>query len=210
MSTKPTSKTDLRTELATLYPTGKRATRPHLVDVPAGRFIMMDGSGDPNTSPRFEEVLGVLYPVAYGVKFASKAAGRDYVVMPLEGLWWSDDLTAFTLDRRDEWRWTLMIRHPNFVSESAIRSVLDEVVSAGKVSESLAGDLRIEMFAEGRAAQVLHIGPYETEGPVIARLHEFVAEQRLSLRGEHHEIYLGDPRRSAPEKLKTVLRHPVE
>lgn len=203
-------KFDLKKELAQFYPSGASARTTHLVEVPEMQFLMMDGTGDPNTSQRFEEATAALYSVSYALKFASKAAGKDYAVMPLEGLWWSEDHAVFRFDRRDEWLWTLMIVQPDFVSEESIREAIATAHAQGKLTDVQARDLRIERLREGRAVQVLHVGPYETEAPVIAAMHEFAAGQGLRLSGKHHEIYLGDPRKSAPEKLKTVLRQPVQ
>lgn len=203
------TKIDLRKELAACYPTGKKAQVPHLVTVPAGTFLMADGSGDPNTSDRFTEVTGALYAIAYGAKFAAKDQGLDYSVMPLEGLWWAEDLAAFSAGRRDKWQWTLMIRQPDQLERAVITAAMEAGVRKGKLAQSLAEEIRVERFDEGISAQILHVGPYEAEPPVIEALHEFVAAEGYELRGSHHEVYLGDPRRAAPDKLKTVLRNPV-
>jgi hypothetical protein len=202
--------TDVQKQYSTIYPTGKKAMQPHLVDVPGDFFVMGDGAGDPNTSARFEEVTGALYSVSYTVKFAAKAAGNEYKVFPLEGLWWADDIEAFTGARRDEWKWRLMIRQPFVVGEDLIHEAIEKVVAKGKLSREIANGLRVERFEEGLCAQVLHIGPYEAEAPVIERLHGYIDTEGYALRDEHHEIYLGDPRRAAPEKLKTLLRQPVQ
>jgi hypothetical protein len=178
--------------------------------VPAGVFVMVDGTGDPNGSARFDEAIGMLYPVCYTAKFASKALGHDYKVMPLEGLWWAEDLTAFDLERREEWLWTLMIRQPDFVDDELLRGAVVQALEKRKIDERQASELRFERFEEGLSVQALHIGPYEEEGPLIDRMHAWAAEKGYRLRDKHHEIYLGDPRRAAPEKLKTILRQPVE
>lgn len=200
-------KVDFKREFKAAYTA--KAGKPVLVDVPAFSFLMVDGAGDPN-GPAFMEAIQALYSVSYTLKFANKAAGHgpDYTVMPLEGLWWSDNPDVdFREDRRERWRWTAMIHQPSWVTEAIFR---DAAAEAGRKKENPGvGRLRLERFAEGRAAQVLHVGPYDQEGPTIEALHAFVAGQGLSLRGHHHEIYLGDPRRTAPERLKTILRHPV-
>ena len=180
--------------------------RFEIVEVPPLQYLMLDGHGDPNTSTEYTAALEALYPLAYRLKFLSKRAlGRDYTVMPLEGLWWADDMRAFT-DARDktQWHWTMMILQPEWIEQGH----LDEV-RAG-VAASAADRVRLEAFDEGLCVQTLHVGPYDDEGPVLARLHdEFVPAEGLRLRGRHHEISLGDPRRTAPERLRTVLRQPV-
>ncbi len=203
-------KIDERKVLSEFYPSGKRATTPHLVDVSPGLFVMVDGQGDPNTSERYMEAIGMIYAVSYGAKFASKALGNDYAVMPMEGLWWSDDIDAFEEERRDEWLWTLMIRHPDVAGEELLRKAVEQAAAKGKLTEKQASEVRIERFDEGLAVQALHIGPYDSEGPLIAQMHEWAIGEGFKLRDKHHEIYLGDPRRTAPEKLKTILRQPVE
>jgi hypothetical protein len=168
---------------------------PTLVDVPEFKFLMVDGHGDPDFATR--EAIEGLYGAAYRLKFALKHGGLDYKVMPLEGLWWMPDMTEFSLARKDEWDWTLMIRQPDEVDEELLAEIEPAL------------PMRLERWEEGRAAQLMHVGPYSTEGPAIERLHAFIAEQGLERTGKHHEIYIGDPRRAAPEKLRTVLRQPV-
>lgn len=204
------AKIDLKKELADLYPTRKSATSPHLVDVPEATFLMMDGSGDPRKSKRFEQAMDALSAVAQVARSASKEAGADYSVMPMEGLWWGDRSELFTRERRDQWKWTLMIRQPDFVTARMLDHLIGYAQEQGKLSATAAADIRVKRFAEGRCAQVLHVGPYDSEGSVIDALHAFIRGQGLSPRGKHHEIYLGDPARSAPEKLKTLLRQPVQ
>jgi len=199
---------DLRKQLKALY--SPPAKEPVTVDVPELSFVMLDGQGDPNASQAFQEAIGALYGVSYTLKFQLKKAGSpiDYSVMPLEGLWWVEDLDQFSLERRDDWLWTLMIVQPPHVTASLVAEALAEV-RRKKPSPALEA-VRFEAFHEGLCAQIMHLGPYSEEPPTIARLHQFVADSGRRLRGKHHEIYLGDPRRSAPEKLKTVLRQPVE
>ena len=196
---------DVEREVAGLL----RATRtPRLVDVPELAFLMVDGRGDPNTAPAYRYALETLYPLAYALKFAvAKAGGPTHKVGPLEGLWWAPDLRVFEAADRAAWEWTMMIRQPGTVTADLVQRVTAEV-GAQKPLPAL--DLvRFAPFTEGRAAQVLHVGPYAAEGPTIAALHAFVAAQGLRLAGKHHEIYLGDPRRSAPERLRTIIRQPV-
>ncbi len=181
-----------------------------LLDVPAHRFVMIDGTGAPLPSA-FEARMPGLYGPAYGLRFALKARGVEGKVGPLEGLWWTTDGATYTeaiLDpRRENWRWTLMIALPAEATQEEIESQLE--IARGKVHPALAHGLRAELFAEGPSAQVMHIGPYAEERGSIERLHAGIAEAGLHPVGRHHELYLGDPRRSAPEKLRTILRQPV-
>jgi hypothetical protein len=199
------AKTDFKKTLKHLYAPSSKGFA--IVDVPEMQFLLIDGEGAPE-SETYATAMAWLYGVAYPVKFASKGQlDEDYTVMPLEALWWADDFTAFTQGDRDSWKWTAMIMQPDWIT--------GEMFDAGlaKASEKL-GDppagLRMERFAEGLSVQIMHIGPYSAEAPTIARLHqEFIPENGLTENGHHHEIYLSDPRRTAPEKLKTVLRQPV-
>jgi hypothetical protein len=183
------------------------AKQPQMVEVPTSNFLMVDGKGDPNTSKEFQEAIGALYPLAYGVKFALKKTGVDFRVMPLEALWWADRKQDFLHENRSKWRWTAMIMQPDPVSLELVEKVRAEAMRK-KPSPALA-KVRFEAFREGRCAQVMHIGPYSAEKPTIERLHAFVAAEGCTLTGKHHEIYLGDPRRAAPEKLRTIVRQPV-
>lgn len=184
------------------------AARPAIVDVPAFNCLMVDGKGDPN-SATFQEAVGTLYSVAYTLKFSfKKERAIDYPVMALEGLWDADDITDFARQKRDNWAWTLFIVLPDIVTKKDVAETVAAVKKKAKFPRF--PEVRFEKFSEGRAAQVMHVGPYSAETETIQRLHRFVEEQGLRLRGRHHEIYLGDPRRSAPEKLKTIIRHPVE
>ena len=143
------------------------------------------------------------------MKFLSKLElERDYVVPPLEGLWWAEDMGAFVADDRDSWAWTMMIMQPDWITIDMVqRAMAKAAAKTGTASDSL----RFGAFAEGLSVQIMHVGPYAEEGPTIARLHdEFLPDNGLVENGYHHEIYLGDPRRTAPEKLKTVLRQPVK
>jgi hypothetical protein len=182
-----------------------------IVDVPEMRYLMIDGQGDPNTSPAFAGAVAALYPVAYKLKFASRRElGRDYVVPPLEALWWADDMAAFTAARdKSQWDWTLLLLVPEWIEQALIA---DAVAAAGaKDPPSRLGDVRVEALAEGRCVQTLHLGSFDDEGPVLDRMHRrFIPESGLRLSGKHHEIYLSDFRRAAPEKLRTILRQPVE
>lgn len=197
---------DLKREFKHLYHASAKAITE--VDVPLFRFLMIDGQGDPNTSPEYAAAIEALYSVAYTAKFMMKKAPQplDYAVMPLEGLWWADDLSAFATGNRAEWKWTMMIMQPAFVPEGVIDAAISEV--RAKKALSAIDRVRLEAFTEGRCAQVLHIGPYAAEGPTIERLHAYIGA-RAHRTGRHHEIYLSDPRRSDPRKWRTILRQPM-
>jgi len=188
----------------------RATTAPRLVRVPPLSFLCLDGHGDPSTSPAYVAAVQALYSVSYAAKFAVQAAGGpDFKVAPLEGLWWAEDLSTFPAADKSEWDWTMMIRQPTSITGELISRLANNV--ADKKSMPLATQARLLSFEEGAAAQVLHVGPYAAEAPTIARLHEFIREQGFSFDGhrhKHHEIYLGDPRRSAPERLRTIIRQP--
>lgn len=185
-----------------------RAT-PELVEVPPLRFLCVDGHGDPNTSPAYAEAVQALYSVSYTAKFAIRKAGGDaFKVAPLEGLWWAEDPGAFLVGDKSSWDWTMMIRQPEVVTAALVERFVDEV--AEKKDLPAARRLRLEIVAEGPAAQVLYVGPYAGEGPTIAGLHDFIHEHGFALAGKHHEIYLSDPRRTAPERLRTIIRQPYQ
>jgi hypothetical protein len=181
-----------------------------LVDVPTMNYLMIDGQGDPNTAKAYREAVEALYSVSYPVKFMSKRTlGKDYVVAPLEGLWYSDDPSVFTKFEKDKYHWTMMIMQPEWITTDMIAAAID-VAKTKNDSPSLA-KLRLETYSEGTSLQLLHIGPYDDEAPKLARLHdEYMPSHKLTFNGHHHEIYLGDPRKSAPENLKTIVRQPVK
>ncbi|MFE9103535.1 GyrI-like domain-containing protein [Actinomadura geliboluensis] len=199
---------DIKRELKQCYAPRNRGWA--LVDVPAQRFIAVDGSGDPNTSADYARAVEALYTVAYTIKFASKRTlDRDFVVGPLEGLWWSDRPEVFTARDKDAWQWRMLISQPDWITEDFIDDAKQTALT--KKGLPAIADVRYEPMHEGLCAQVLHIGPYDDEGPILAELHgEYLAANNLRMTGHHHEVYLGDPRRSAPAKLRTVLRQPVE
>lgn len=179
------------------------------------QYLMVDGAGDPNTSVAYAEAVSALFPVAYTLKFASrKELGIDTVVMPLEGLWYAPDMASFTT-RRDKsaWLWTMMIMVGSHVTSAMFEHAMQSVSQkAAKKHERMPAleSMRLETLDEGRCVQTLHLGPYDDEGPVLEELHHrFIPDNRLQMRGLHHEIYLSDPRRAAPAKLRTILRQPV-
>ncbi len=187
-----------------------RAGRFSLLDVPDLRYLMIDGHGDPNRSPEFAAAVETLYPVAYKLKFASKLdLGRDYVVPPLEGLWWADDLDAFTAARdKSRWDWTMMLMVPDWLDDDAVAAAVERVAATNRPPRL--DDVRVETLSEGRCAQTLHVGSFDDEAGVLARLHdEFIPGQGLRMSGKHHEIYLSDFRKVAPQKQRTILRQPV-
>ncbi|MDJ0924022.1 MAG: GyrI-like domain-containing protein [Acidimicrobiia bacterium] len=185
-----------------------RAGKPALVEVPPRSFLMIDGNGDPNTAQEYADAVAALYPLAYGLRAAvKKETGDGYTVMPLEGLWWADDMSRFSVERKGDWKWTMMICQPDLVTGAMADEVIPEVT---RKKNLVAGHkVRLEVYDEGPAAQVMHIGPYAAEAPTIELLHDFIAARGLALSGLHHEIYLGDPRKSDPAKLKTIIRQPV-
>ena len=185
------------------------------ITLPVLTFLMIDGAGDPN-GPGYAAALGALYPMAYGVKFARKAIGADFVVPPLEALWWAQDMDAFTTGDRGDWRWTAMLRMPDDLKDEEVEDVCKTVLrkqarkTDGAPAELLT-QVRLEHYAEGPCLQHLHHGPFTDEAPVLADLHHRVMpDMGLTFGGHHHEIYLSDPRRVAPNKLKTILRQPVK
>ena len=172
-------------------------------------FLMVDGAGNPNTSQSYKEAVEALYAASYTLKFMIKKRSPedDYVVMPLEGLWWTDDPTSFSFEQRAGWHWTAMIVQPDVVTPALVAEAIAD--SAGKRDLPALARVRSEPFHEGKAAQILHVGPYAAEPPTIERLHRFIADHGGTLTGRHHEIYLSDPARTAPERLKTIIRQPL-
>ena len=190
-----------------------QAKRGHfrIVEVPDLQYLMVDGHGDPNSSPAYAEAVHALYPVAYALKFASKQQlGRDYVVPPLEGLWWAEDMDAFTRSRdKSRWDWTMMIMTPDWIDRIHYEQALDKV--GAKDRPARLGEVRMESLSEGLCVQTLHVGSYDDEAPVLAALHEeFIPGNGLRMIGKHHEIYLSDPRKVAADKVRTILRQPVQ
>ena len=187
-----------------------RAGQFRVIEIPQTRYLMIDGHGDPNTSPAYTQALQALYPVAYKLKFASRRdLGRDYVVPPLEGLWWADDMDAFTVARdKSRWNWTMMLLVPEWIDDAMVEAAVDIVRATG--SAGRVADVRIEPLAEGRCVQTLHLGSFDDEAAVLDEMHhEFIPGQGFGLSGKHHEIYLSDVRRVTPDKLRTILRQPV-
>ena len=197
-------KLDLKRELKHLYnPSKKEITT---VDVPPLTFLKIDGRGSPQ-SEGYGAALGALYSVAYTLKFAVKFShGVNYAVMPLEGLWWAEDMQAFAEANKDQWQWTMMILVPDMITAEMVEQAKQQAME--KKGLPRIADVRLDSYHEGPSAQILYIGPYAEETETIQRIHQFIADQGHRLRGTHHEIYLSDPNRTAPEKLKTVIRQP--
>lgn len=185
-----------------------------IIDIPKMNFLMIDGIGSPGTSEAYMDSLAALYPMAYKTKFLAKALEQDYVVPPLEGLWWADDMNDFVADNKDNWRWTMMIMQPQWITAQMIDQARD--MASQKNCPKLLDNVRFENYDEGKVAQYLHIGSYADEAPILKYMHEqYIPEQGYKLPRldakitKHHEVYLSDPRRVAPEKLKTILRQPI-
>jgi hypothetical protein len=200
-------KIDWKKELKHLYRPSARAVVA--VDVPTMNFLMIDGVGDPNSAQEYQQAVEALYAVAYALKFMVKKGpiAVDYGVMPLEGLWWVDDMRQFSVDDKGAWQWTMMIMQPEYVGEALYEEALEQV--RVKKDPAALAKMRFESYHEALSAQIMHVGPYAAEAPTIEKIHRFIAENGVQLRGKHHEIYLGDPRRTAPERLKTIIRQPM-
>jgi hypothetical protein len=184
------------------------AKEVEIVEVPQMNFLMIDGDGGPN-HPTFQNAIEVLFPLSYTLKFMIKKSdiGIDYSVLPLEGLWWADDMSSFIKDKKDDWKWTLMIMQPELITnEMAVEAVNQVRVKKNPTSLPL---VRFESINEGKVAQIMHIGPFSEEGPTVQKLHSFIEDSGKKIIGKHHEVYLSDIRRAAPEKWKTIIRQPM-
>lgn len=197
------AKIDYKKELKHLY--GPNARDVQFVDVPTMNYLMVDGVGEPG-GEAYTSALEALYPLAYTLRFTLRDEGVDYGVMPLEGLWWSDDYTDFTENRRENWCWTMMIMQPDCVTGAHVDAAVDKV--RAKKNPVALDKVRFEAMTEGPSAQILHIGPFTDEGPTIEKVHVAIEAAGHALAGKHHEIYLSDIRRAAPEKWRTVIRQP--
>lgn len=208
-------KTDFKKTDKPFY-TGK-VGRFDYVDLPKMSFLSIVGKGDPNSSKTYASAIAALYGLSYGLKFYGKGhVDKDHVVPPLEGLWWADDMDSFTSRDKSNWRWKMMIRQPLWVSQANLNTVCDQAVmknakkKAAPTDETMLRSIVLEDFTEGPCVQTLHVGSYDDETAVLAELHEkYLPKSGFVMRGLHHEIYLSDPRKTAPEKLKTILRQPV-
>lgn len=201
------AKIDHKKEMKEFYQSS--AKEPKFVELPKLNYLMIDGKGDPNTAREYKDAVETLFPVAYSIKFAIKKGieAVDYSVMPLEGLWWVEEMTDFSIERKDDWLWTAMIMQPDFVTGEHFNSALESVEK--KKNPPALNKIKFEEYAEGFSAQIMHIGPYAAEAPTIQKLHTFITNSNCDLRGKHHEIYLSDPRRADPSKMKTIIRQPA-
>lgn len=200
------TKVDLKKQIAAYTAT---AGTFDVIDVPPLQYLMVDGHGDPNTSTAYHNAVTSIYPLAYKLKFASKEHhARDYVVPPLEALWWAEDMSTFTSSRdKSRWDWTLMLLVPEWLDDDDVERAR---ATAARGRPPMLDLVRLEALEEGRCVQTLHLGPYDDEAPVLEAMHhDVIAAQGLRLAGKHHEIYLSNPRRSDPAKLRTILRQPV-
>ncbi|NOY97575.1 MAG: hypothetical protein GXP40_00010 [Chloroflexi bacterium] len=207
------TKLDLRKEFKHLY--APSARRVDIVDIPEFNFVMVDGKIEPGkepaTSEAFQDALNVLYGISFTLKFISKLRKTnpiDYKIMALEGLWWTESGET-DFNRKDKWQWTLMMMQPAHITNEMFEQAVENLRQKRGHIPALTY-LRFEAFHEGLCMQIMHVGPYDLEPMTIARMNDFAREQGYKLRGKHHEIYLGDPRRAKPEKLRTILRHPIE
>ena len=201
-------KIDYRKDLKELYfPSARQVA---IIEVPEMNFVMIDGEGDPNTVPEFQDAMQALYTISYTTKFMLKKgkAGPDYAVPPAEGLWWVEDMEQLSMKDKESWKWTLMIMQPGHITQDVFDRALTE--ARAKKNINVLENVRFEAFREGLSAQIMYTGPYSAEEPTIEKLHAFIMENGYDFNGKHHEIYLGDPRRTAQEKLKTAIRQPIK
>jgi hypothetical protein len=197
-----TAVVDLVREHRDSYGAGRE---PALVELAPALFLAASGRGDPNGAD-FGGAVGALYASVYTIKFTRRACGSTFKVAPLEGLWWGRALTGdFTDQPRESWNWLALIRVPEDVTQAELEAALAKLEAKGRPARRV----RLEWLHEGRVVQALHVGPYSSERATIERLHAFAHERGLEFNGRHHELYLCDPRRTAPERLRTILRVPV-
>ncbi len=200
-------KIDFKKELKHLYkPSFKEVA---VVEVPPMNYLMIDGEGNPNTSQSYQDAIEALYPLSYTLKFMVKKSNLeiDYGVMPLEGLWWADDMSSFSADNKNEWQWTMMIMQPGLITSEMVKVATEQVQK--KKNPVALPLVRFEEFSEGKTAQIMHLGPFSEEGPTVDKLHSFIESSGNQLAGKHHEIYLSDIRRAAPKNWKTIIRQPM-
>ena len=199
-------KIDFKKELKQFYkPSAKQV---EIVDVPKMYFLVIDGEGGPGAQS-FGEAIEALYGLSYTLKFMIKKGEQqvDYGVLPLEGLWWVDDMSQFSVDDKESWKWTLLIMQPEYVTTELVERAKEQLKE--KKDPVALSKIRYEAFEEGQAAQIMHIGPFSEEGPTVQKVHSFIEASQGELTGKHHEIYLSDIRKAAPEKWKTIVRQPM-
>lgn len=197
-------KIDFKKEYKDLFkPSAKKVS---IVEVPKLNYLMIDGKGSP-IGEEYQQAMETIYPMAYTLKFMAKTSlQRDFVVNPLEGLWWAEDYAVFSNGNKDEWIWRSMIMQPDFITEAMFNLAREKVAEKNPASLD---KIRLDSLDEGLCAQIMHIGPYADEAPTIEKLHQFIEDNGYELRDKHHEIYLSDPRRAKPENMKTVIRQPI-
>lgn len=204
LEVKKIPKIDLKKENKDIYTATKK---PKIVNVKEQKIISIEGIGDPNTSTEYKNAIEALYPVAFNMKFiAKKELQKDWVIAPLEGLWWMDNMKDFTVENKNQWKWKMFIAQPDFVTKKLFNKTIKKVRE--KKNPVALEKIRFEKIHEKSVAQVLHIGSYKSEAPVIQELHEFIKNNNGKLSQKHHEIYISDPRRTAENKLKTIIRQP--
>ena len=198
-------KVDLKKKYKAFY--SERKGNISIVEVPEFKYLMCSGQGSP-ASEGYKNAIEALFPLAYHIKFSIRTNREvDYGVMPLESLWWMDDMTQFSKERMDEWKWSAMIMQPNFITKEIVAASIEEV--SKKKDLPFLDQIELVDFRDGLSAQIMHLGSYADEQPTIEKLHSHIHESGYELTGKHREIYLNDPRRTAPENLKTILRQPI-
>lgn len=186
-----------------------KSDKPEIISMPRMQFLMVDGRGDPNNSADFQAAFGLLYGTAYTMKFSRKKTGKtDFSIGALEGLWWNEKGEAFGMDRKDDWYWTLMLWVPDDITQDEFETARGALKA--RKPELTTERIRLGTYKEGVVVQIMHIGPYDTEQSDVEKMHSFASAEGYTQSGKHHEIYFGDPRRTVPEKLRTILRHPLE
>jgi hypothetical protein len=199
------TKIDFRKTLKYLYNPSKIGF--HIVDVQSMNFLMINGVGDPNTSEKYTEAIEYLYSMSYGLKFALKSQGVDHIVPPLEGLWWMENMGEFTMENKYRWKWTMMIMQPEWVTTEWVEKVKTDVIRKKRLTSL--SNIKFETYDEGLSVQILYTGPYDKEASTIAEMHNFIKSNGYQKNGKHHEVYIGDVRKTPPEKLQTILRQPI-
>ncbi len=201
-------KINYKNELKQFY--RQSAKKIEIVDLPKMNFLMINGKGNPNKSIEFSNAVEALYAVSYSIKFSIKRSDMniDYGVMPLEGLWWVDNMKDFDINKKEDWKWTLMIMQPEIVTNEHIKNAMEQVKK--KKNPISLSKIEFKSFKEGKSVQTLHIGPFSEEGPTIEKIHTFISDNNRQIRDKHHEIYLSDTRRAKPENWKTIIRQPIQ
>lgn len=200
------NKVDYKKELKALYTAS--AKKCSIVTVPPLRFLMIDGYGNPNTSNEFKNAVETLFSVSYALKFmVKKSIEVDYGVMPLEGLWWCDNMKEFSVENKEVWNWTIMVMQPECITSELLTKAIEKVRQDKGLSAL--DNMRFDTYDEGMSAQILHVGPFSEEGPTVEKLHCYFNESGYQMNGKHHEIYLSDTRRGDPRNWKTIIRQPI-